>query len=150
MRRAAPTLALVAALALPGSAGAAATRAEYAAQADPYCAAANADVAQLNKRARVLFNRGKFKAAGGLLRKTGRRLSASIEEVRAIPPPPGDEQLIPRWLALIEKVAANNVKMGKAEATQRLGRVRQLERSNEGLRDKAHALVTGFPFAHCS
>ena len=143
-------LAVVAPLVVPGSAGAAATRAEYVAQADPFCEDANGDIARLNKKFRRLKGAAKFKAAGNVLRKTGTRLSNSIQQVRAITPPPGDEQLIARWLALIEKIAANNVKMGAAMAKARFGKVKQFQRSNSGLQRKAHGLVAAFGFSSCA
>jgi hypothetical protein len=143
-------LAAVALLAVPAVAGAAATRAEYVAQADPLCADANGDIERLNGKFRRLEKMERFRAAGNVLRKTGTRLSVSIRQVRAIPPPPGDEQLIARWLGLIEKVAANNMKMGAAESKQRFGKVERFQRSNDGLHDKAHALVAPFGFSSCA
>ena len=146
------SLALVVAglLVLAPAAGAAATRAEYAAQADPFCAAANKDIGGLNKRADAKANKGKYGAAGKLLSKTGRRLSSSIEEVRAIVPPPGDEQLIADWLGLIERIAANNVKLGKAVGKQKFKKADKIGRSSDKIGAQAQNLVVGFPFQSCA
>jgi len=82
-----------------------------------------------------------------VLGKTGPRLEASIQQVRTIPPPPGDEQTVATWLGLIEGVAADNRKMSRTEARRRFGRVIKLQRRNEELRAQAHALVADFGFA---
>lgn len=140
----------VALLAFPALSSAAATRAEYAAQADPICAAANKDISQLNKRAEGKARKGKFGAAGKLVKKTGRRLAGSIEQVRAIVPPAGDEQLITDWLALIGRIADNNVALGKAIAKRKPNKANEISRSSGSISQQAHDLVQSFPFQSCS
>jgi hypothetical protein len=152
MRRLAPShlAILVVLLALPASSHAAATRAEYVAQADPICAAANADIAKLNKKFFRLHKKGRYGAAGVALGKTGPRLSASIAQVRAITPPPGDEATVTSWLGFVDGVAADNRKMGRAEAKQRFGKVVKLIKRNGRLQDRAHALVADWGFQNCA
>ena len=72
------------ALVIAAPAHGAATRAEYVAQAEPHCAAANSDIDRLNARYARLFAAERYFAAGGILEKTGRRLSRSVAQVRAI------------------------------------------------------------------
>jgi hypothetical protein len=134
----------------PATSQAAATRAEYVAQADPICAAANGDIARLNRRFHRLHKKGRYRAAGAMLGKTGPRLSASVDQVRAIPPPPGDEQTVASWLAFIDGVAADNRKMGRAESHERFGTVAKLQRRNDRLHTHAHALVADFGFQDCA
>jgi hypothetical protein len=141
---------LAAAVVMPGPAHAATTRAEYVAQADPICAAANADIAGLNKRFLRLHKKGRYGAAGAALRKTGTRLSVSLAQVRAIAAPPGDEATVTSWLGLIDDVAAVNRRMGRAEAKQRFGKVVKLINRNAQLHDQAHTLVADWGFQSCA
>jgi hypothetical protein len=140
---------LVVSTGLAEPAVAASTRAEYVAQADPYCAAANQDIRRLNRRARKLFRAGHFAAAGGEIRKTGRRLSASIAQVRAIPPPPGDEQTIASWLNLVQQIANNNLRLGRAEAKDDVRRILRIEMRTRQISVQAHGVVAGFGFTAC-
>jgi hypothetical protein len=80
----------------------------------------------------------------------GTRLSASIAQVRTITPPPGDEATVASWLGLIDGVAADNRKMGRAEAKQRFGKVVKLINRNGRLHDQAHALVADWGFQSCA
>jgi hypothetical protein len=141
---------LAAALLAPGAAVAAATRAEYAAQADPICAAADADIAKLNKRFRRLHRQGRYRPAGRVLGKTGARLASSVEDVRAIPPPPGDETTVATWLSLIDGVASNNRRMGRAEAHRRFNAVFRLQLKNSDLHRQAAALMGRWGFRVCA
>jgi hypothetical protein len=128
---------------------AAATRAEYVSQADPYCAAANKDIKALNQRFHRLFRRGKDKAAGRVLSKTGTRLSRSVDEVRAIAPPPGDEALVGEWLRLVDQIAANNHVMGRAHARHQFRKQDGLYAQNNRIANRAHALVADWGFHAC-
>jgi hypothetical protein len=152
VRRLVPShlLVLIALAALPATSHAATTRADYVAQADPYCAAANRDIHRLNKRFFALHKQGRYRAAGRFLGKTGKRLSSSIDQVRAVPPPPGDEQTVASWLGLIGEVASDNRKMGKAEAREQFNKVVKLLRRNVGLHNQAHALVADWGFSSCA
>jgi hypothetical protein len=141
---------LVVLIALPATSHAAATRAEYVAQADPICATTNSDIAKLNKKFLRLDKRGRYGAAGAALGKTGTRLSASIVQVRAIAPSPGDEATVTSWLGLIESVAMDNRRMGRAEVERRFGKVIKLIHRNDVLHDQAHALVADWGFQACA
>jgi hypothetical protein len=152
MRRLAPSLLLILAsmLALPVLSHAAATRAEFVAQAEPICGLANDDIQGLNERFHRLHEKGRYGAAGRALKRTGTRLSSSIKQVRAITPPPGDEQTLASWLDLIQKVADNNLRLGRAEARRRFGQVVKIENRNEELQRRAHALVADWGFHACA
>jgi hypothetical protein len=141
---------LAAALLAPGAAVAAATRAEYVVQAEPICAAANKDIGSLNRRFGRLHRQGSYVAAGHVLRKTGTRLSAAIDQVRSIPPPPGDEQTISSWLGLVQKIADDNVRLGRAEAAERFGLKAKIERRNRRIATQAHVLVQDWGFYACT
>jgi hypothetical protein len=143
-------LALCCLLAIPAAAHAAATRAEYVAQADPVCASANRDIHRLNKRFSSLDKDGRYGAAGQTLKRTGARLSASIAQVRSITPPPGDEQTISSWLGEVARIAANNRRMGTAEAQQHFRRVFVLQVKNFLVARRAHELVADWGFHACA
>jgi hypothetical protein len=151
MRRLLPPLVVLAALAaMPASSQGATTRAEYVAQAEPICGLANDDIARLNRRFHALHEKGRYAAAGGALKRTGTRLSASIDQVRGITPPPGDEQTISSWLDLVQRIADNNLRLGRAEAHRSFGRVVKIKTRNEEIATQAHALVSGFGFHACA
>jgi hypothetical protein len=152
MRRLAPSLVLVlaAVAALPPVSHAAATRAEYVAQAEPICGLANDDIAQLNRRYRRLHKKGEYKAAGRMLTKTGTRLSASIDQVRAITPTPGDEQTVDSWLGLVDKVALANLRMGRAEAHENFDVKLRIQRQVRKIALRAHKKVADWGFHACT
>ena len=152
MRRLAPSLllAVVSLMALPALSHAAATRAEYVAQAEPICGLANDDIQRLNERFHRLHEKSHYGPAGRALKRTGTRLSKSIEQVRAITPPPGDEQTIASWLDLVQGIADNNVRLGRAESHRRFSRVSKIETRNEAIAKQAHALVADWGFHACA
>ena len=137
-------------VAAPTHSTAAATRAEYVAIADPECADATKDIGRLNRRFRQLHDRAKYEQAGRVLGKTGVRLTRSVKKVRAIPPPPGDEQLVSAWLDLIAQVGRNNKAMGRAQAREDFAEHDRLFRRNGKIRAKAHRLVAGCGFEPCA
>jgi hypothetical protein len=150
MRRLLPPLVVIAALAaMVASSQAAATRAEYVAQAEPICGLANDDIAHLNRRFRALHKRGDFKKAGKALSRTGTRLSASIDQVRAITPPPGDEQTVASWLGLVDKVALANLRMGRAEAHENFDVRLRIQRQGRKIGERAHKQVADWGFHAC-
>ena len=151
MRRLLPShLALLFLLAvLPTAAHAAATRAEYVAQAEPICGMSNDKIERLNTRFRALRDKGEFGRAGKVLRRTGTTLSAAIVQVRAIPPPPGDGQTISSWLDSVQRIANNHLKMGAAEAHEKFKRVKRLQTANARIASEAHALVADWNFHAC-
>jgi hypothetical protein len=152
MRRLLPSLlvAVVGLAALPALSHAAATRAEYVAQAEPICGLANDDIARLNQRYRRFHKDGHYGAAGRMLKKTGTRLSASIDQVRAITPPPGDEQAIGSWLGLVQKVADANVRMGRAEANENFAVKLRIQRQARKIGERAHSKVDDWGFHACT
>ena len=155
MRRLAPSLrlagiALAAGLVWVPSAGAAATRAEFVAQAEPICGLANDDIAHLNQHFHRQHRNGRYRAAGRTLKKTGTRLWASIDQVRAIPPPPGDEQTIASWLGLVQKVADANVRMGRAEAHENFNVELRIKRQGLKIAVRAHKKVADWGFHACA
>lgn len=152
MRRLAPSLliAVIALAALPALSSAAATRAEFVAQAEPICGLANDDIAKLNQRFRRQHAKGRYRAAGLTLRKTGTRLSASIEQVRAITPPPGDEATVAAWLGLMQGVANANLRMGRAEAHENFDVERRIKRQGLKLAVRAHKRVADWGFHACT
>ena len=136
-------------LSLVVTADAATTRAEFVAQAEPYCASANRDINRLNKRFTRLNEKGHYGLAGQALKRTGTTLSASIAQVRSISPPPGDEQTVSSWLALVDRIAGNNRRMGRAEAHRKFRRVFDLQLKNFLIRRQAHELVADWGFQAC-
>jgi hypothetical protein len=132
----------------PGSASAQ-TRAQYVAAAEPHCTSANRDIARLNSRFDELHQRGRYEAAGRVLKKTGRRLARSVAQVRAIPPPPGDEGVIKAWLGLVQRIAKNNGKLGRAEARQHFRATDRIAARNVAIGEKAHHLIADFDFREC-
>jgi hypothetical protein len=153
MRRLRPSrlvlLSICCVLVIPAVAHAAATRAEYVAQADPVCASADRDIHRLNKHFSRLDRDGRYGAAGRTLKRTGTRLSASIAQVRSITPPPGDVQTISSWLEEVARIAGNNRRMGTAEAQQRFRRVFALQVKNFLVARRAHELVADWGFHAC-
>jgi hypothetical protein len=152
MRRLSPSLllAVVSLMVLPVLSHAATTRAEYVAQAEPICGLANEDIQRLDERFRRLHEKGRYGPAGRALKRTGTRLSKSIEQVRAITAPPGDEQTIGSWLDLVQQIADDNLRLGRAESHRRFSRVSKIEARNEAIAQQAHALVADWAFHACT
>jgi hypothetical protein len=151
MRRLAPSLLVVVALlAMPALSHAATTRAEFVAQAEPICGLANDDIAHLNERFHRLHEKGRYRAAGRALQRTGTRLSSSIEQVRAITAPPGDEQTIAGWLATIQMVAGENLRLGQAESRRHFSQIPKIKSRIRVFQRQAHALVADWGFHACT
>src|SRR5690349_6152821 len=94
------------------------TRTEYVVRADPLCASSNHDLGELYKHFRRLDQDHRYGPAGRVATKAGRRLSRLRAQLRAIAPPPGDEQTIATWLSLIASRATDLRKVGRSEAHQ--------------------------------
>jgi hypothetical protein len=152
MRRLLPSLllGLVAPVALPAPADAAATRAEYVAQSEPICGLANEDIQRLNERYHHLHEQGRYGLAGRALKRTGTRLSASINQVRAITPPPGDEQTVASWLDLVQRIANSNRRLGRAESHRHFSRIPKIQTRSRRIARQAHALVADWGFHACT
>jgi hypothetical protein len=73
----------------------------------------------------------------------------SIDQVRAITPPPGDEGTIARWLELVQKIANNNFRLGRAESHREFRRVSKIETRNEEIGRNARASVADWGFHAC-
>jgi hypothetical protein len=127
----------------------AATRAEYVAQAEPFCASANADIAKLDRKFSRLDAHGKFAAAGKVEVRTGARLAESVGQVRAISPPPGDERQVSQWLGLVDQVARYNRQQGIAHGRQRFRLEERLLGKRIRVSRRAHKLVAGYGFSAC-
>src|SRR5262249_28198600 len=135
---------------LAAAAHASPTRAEYVVQVDPVCAAATRDIGRINRHFRHLHKRGRYRAAGATLRETGTRLAASVDHIRAIPPPSGDEATVTQWLSLVDRVAADNRRMGRAEAHRKFHAVRRLQAKNARVANRAHLLIQSWGFYACT
>ncbi len=137
-------------LALPASAGAAATRAEYVAQADPVCAVATKEIDAAGKGALSNLKKLKFKAAAREYLAAARAFDESIASLRLIAPPAADAALIDRWLRKQSETAAV---IRRAAKLARQKRVRELSRAGERsvkLAEESARVVAGFGFQACA
>lgn len=152
MRRAlivfAASMVLAATLAAP--ADAAATREEYALQADPICKRTDKHNNRHWKRFLRLNKQSKSKGAINELRGIGVGFDSSNRELRLIVPPPGDEALISEWIGIWDRVArrwqfaARGYKLKLwSEVDNQLNRIDQLAK-------EARGVVSGFPFQACA
>lgn len=139
----------VACLAAPASAGAAATRDEYAQQADPICKSADKDTARLSKRFLRLSKRDKLQRAGNALEAIGRRNFSANAALRPIAPPPGDEVAIYGWIDLWDQIGRKWVLSAPAFRHGKFLRVSSLLRSTIPLAKQADLLIADFPFRAC-
>jgi hypothetical protein len=134
---------------LASSAHAAATRDEYALQADPICASADKDTAALWKRFIKLDRKLKFHGAGNALEAIGTRNLSADAALRQIIPPPGDEAAINGWIALWDQIGQKWILAASAYRLGEYGRLKRLIRSTAPLGKQADALIAGFPFRSC-
>jgi hypothetical protein len=144
------SLALITVSAAP--ADAAATRTEYAAQADPICKSNDKAFSHLWKRFTRLAKLYPFKiqAAANALERMGSRYSSSIRSLRLIAPPPGDEALIAQWLDLHTRSAAKYPLAASAYRANDYKRLNRLIGSAGRLARQASSLMSDFPFQHCA
>jgi hypothetical protein len=140
--------ALLAVSAAPASG--AATRAEFAAAAEPVCADASAEIRSLNKQARRSAKRGRDRTAGRTIKRIGGVFSGSISDVRRIAPPPGDEALIADWLGLMGQVGSNLKAMGRAHMKGQIGRRNNLFLRNQEIGTAAITLTRDWGFHACA
>jgi hypothetical protein len=130
----------------PQGAAAAATRAEYAAQADPICNSADKDTVRLWKRFLRLNKQGKRHGAANALEAIGRRNFSANAALRPIPPPPGDEAAIDGWIDLWDQIGRKWVLAASAYRHGEFRRVSRLLNSTGPLAKRANALISHFPF----
>jgi hypothetical protein len=133
-------------------AGAASTRAEYAAQADPICKSNDKDFNRLWKRFLRLANQYPFKiqAAANTLERMGKRYSSSVNSLHLIAPPPGDEALIAQWLDLHSQSATKYPLAASAYRLNNYKRLNRLIDSADRLARHASSLVADWPFQRCA
>jgi hypothetical protein len=135
---------------LAGTAHAATTRAEYVVRADPLCASSNHDLSQLYTHFRHLDQRHSYRQAGRVAAKAGKRLSRLRTQLRAIPPPPGDEQTIDTWLGLIARMAVDLRRVGRAEGNQNFHAVSHFQAKYGRTGNRADVLVESWGFYACT
>jgi hypothetical protein len=133
-------------------ADAASTRAEYAAQADPICKSSDKQTGRLSKRFVGLAKQYPFKiqAAANALEGISRTISSTNSSLRLIPPPPGDEALIPQWLDIWDRIAAKYRLGASAYRLNEFKKLNHLLSTAIRLNRRARALVSDWPFQHCA
>jgi hypothetical protein len=105
----APGIAAIALAIIPAQASATATRAEYVAQVDPICHGADLKAKRLSKKhhlPRVIDlgslqyggREGQLVVARQIALNNRKVIGPFIAQVSTIPPPPGDEALIAKWI----------------------------------------------------
>ena len=134
----------------PQGAAAAATPAEYAAQADPICNSANKDLDRIWKRYLRFNKRGPAKGAVNALRKLGARIASSNGELRLIAPPPGDEARIDQWIDIWDQVANRWKLAARAYKLMRWGEVSNHFGHIDRLASEARGVVFDYPFQACA
>ena len=144
-------VALVVSTALIGAgaapAGAASTRAEYIAQADPICLSANTAMKQAAKGLQQDKKTGRFKVAARKIRAQTAIFGPAVEQIAALEAPASDAQLIGTWVQMLRSEVpvahrlANDYAHGHilTKSYFRLGR----------LITESEALVASFGFQYC-
>lgn len=134
------------------SASAAATRAEYAAQADPICKSSDKQTGRLSKRFVRLAKQYPFKiqAAANALEGISTTISSTNSSLRLIPPPPGDEVLISQWLDIWDRIAAKYRLGASAYRLNEFKKLNHLLSTAVRLNGQARSLVSDWPFQHCA
>lgn len=139
------------AIALAASpASGAATRAEFAAAAEPICADASAEIRSLNKEARRNAKQGRARSAGRAIMRIGSVFSNSISSVSQIAPPPGEEATISNWLGLMSQIGTNLQAMGRAHMKRQIGRRNFLYLRNQEIGAEAITLTRDWGFRACA
>jgi|SRR5262245_31846601 len=134
------------------SASAAATRAEYAAQADPICKSSDKHTGRLAKRFVRLAKQYPFKiqAAANALEGISTTLSSTNGSIRLIPPPPGDEAVVSQWLDIWDRIAANYRLGASAYRLDEFKRLNHLLAAAVRLNGRARSLMSDWPFQQCA
>jgi hypothetical protein len=153
----------VACVVVPSPASGAATRAEYLAQIEPICQAANQRAKKLARKTnrRLKKSLGKAKGKGkvvgdvyilSIIKLVGpenRLFQRTTTLIRAVPPAPGDEAVVSAWLAGRDestRLASEAIRAGKrGRANQMLG---LLDASTVALR-RGQQPVQAFGLNHC-
>jgi hypothetical protein len=163
---------LILALALwAPAAQAAATRAEYVAQAEPLCKAASNSLAGPSKKfakglkkakpkhkpkrgskAAKAFARRVFRVSGGFYLTFGQKVSGLQRQLAAIPPPAADAAVLNQWLGSMSTAAATMTdiatRLRSKNLKKALGAAAQVGDIEKELR-ATDAVVSGFGFQQC-
>jgi hypothetical protein len=153
------------------AAQAAATRAEYVAQAEPLCKAASDSLVKPGKkfakrlrkatprhkpkpgsRAAKIYARRVFRAAGGFYLVFGRKVSGLQRQLVAIPPPAAEAAVLNQWLGSMS-VAADTMtdiatRLRSRRLKKALGAANQIGEIDKELKATDN-VVSGFGFQQC-
>lgn len=136
-------------LAAPFAAGAEQTRESYTAQVEPICKVNVEASGRILEGVRGMVKAGKLKPAATQFSKAAQALKKTLNQLRAVAPPPADQARITKWLGfikteveLLERTAAK-LKAGKKTAAQEMA-VRLTSTVNQ-----ANNQVLAFEFKYC-
>jgi hypothetical protein len=149
-------LALVGVLILPAEASATTDRANYVAQAESACAASGGTfslhafkIAKRHSRYDEELIRGTLRALETISKQYGRL----TQRLSQIPPAPGDEALVERWLATRVRFKSFEDRGIQALRARRIGKFRYLARKQHHFKKKVWAALDAFgtpsPFYYC-
>jgi hypothetical protein len=136
------------ALAIGPAKAAASTRAEYIAQVDPICAAADKDIRKALAGFSRDLKRGDLPKAGRKYARADRRFLRSLNDLAAVPPPPEDASLISAWLDLERRDAA--LPIARALKRRQVRRAVKLFRVSARIERQIDALIGDYGFNRCN
>ena len=133
------------------SAGAAATRAEYIAQADPICASELAATKRTFGGVAGDLRNGRFKQAASKFRRTTRVFKKGVAGVAAIPPPATDAALLSQWVQMLrDQIPPAKRVANLLGHNARPGRINNALAHLFRLSDQTQFLVKDYGFTSCN
>jgi hypothetical protein len=163
MRRAgiAGALVLLVSAVAASSAHATASRAEYVAQVEPFCQAAQKPTAKAfiaviksiptdqDRITKSVAHRAD-RALGRLYVRISVIFGHTTAQISSVSPPPGDETTVSSWLAGRNQAQAWGLQAGRAAKHLKVGRAAKVANRAVSASDEAAQLVSGFGFRFCT
>jgi hypothetical protein len=164
VKRIVPAITVIALAIAATAAYGAATRAEYVAQVDPICQAGKTKLKRESRkyghRIRALRKQGidTEKPTKRVLRlavrfydRVARIQRSANQQIAAVPPAPGDEQLVAEWLRLRSKrIKLTNRAIHAYARSRKAHQFRRLMGRANTAEVNAESLVADFHFQHCT
>jgi putative hemolysin len=129
---------------------AAATRAEYIAQADPICAQAYAEAQPLWARSAVDQAKGRYKKAARELLSSTAVTEGMVLNLAALQPPAEDVPLIDSWLKAQRDVNSLSRQQATALKHRKAKRAKNLGARVISAAEAARVVVANYGFAYCN
>ena len=125
------------------------TKAEYIEQADAICRSYDEQLGPLRAEVQTQIRLRDFAAAADTVDEAVQVTRTGVEELEALPKPPGDEAVLDQLDDLRQQAVALLARTEDAIREEDVGRINSFSRENESVDERADGITTGYGFQEC-